>query len=127
MATLNWLLNSLPKASVILIKRMGSTTKDSKPIGFADICGNWVTENGTEFQIFSGGGKCFITFHKTYKWGKKIGKIKHFIHHVNNGEFYFTMDKMMYELWYSRADNTIRLKPVTYCTKKEYEFKITSL
>lgn len=106
---------------------MEKIDKDCKPIGFVDICGNWVTENGTEFQIFTGRGKCFITFHKTYKWGKKVDIIKHFIYHVNDGEFYFNMDKMMYELWYNRADNTIRIKPVTYCKRKEYNSKITTL
>lgn len=103
------------------------TNAENRPIEFADICGNWVTEEGTEFQIFAGGAVCFITFHKTYKWGKKVGKIKHFISHINNGEFYFQMDKKHYELWYNREADNIVLKPVTYCSRKQYKCNITTI
>jgi hypothetical protein len=100
---------------------MNEQIENDGDIGFRNLYGEWITEKGTEFRISGGKGMCFITFHKTYTWGKKKGEIKHFVHEVGGGEFYFEMDHTYYELMYIREQDTIELKACSYCSRKKYE------
>lgn len=102
-------------------------SKEKEEIGFQDLYGEWVTEKGTEFRISGGKSMCFITFHKTYTYGKKKGEIKHFISHIGVGSFYFEMDKTFYELTYVKEKDTIILKACSYCSRKKYDPKLPQI
>ncbi len=95
------------------------TKTEERPIGFRNLWGEWVTENGIEFRIFGNDTISFITFHKTYKWGKSIREIKHFINHINDGAFYFQMEKSIHELLYHPKTDSIEIKKVTSCIRKK--------
>lgn len=101
--------------------------EESRQISFRDIYGQWVTEKGTGFRISGGKGMCFITFHKTYTYGKKKGEIKYFVSHIGGGEFYFEMEHTYYELMYLKEQDTIELKACSYCSRKKYEPELPTL
>lgn len=90
-------------------------------IGFRNLYGEWVTENGTEFRISGGKGMCFITFHKSSTYGKKKGEIKYFVSHIGGGSFYFQMEKVFYDLLYIPVEDTIVLKACSFGKRKKYE------
>ena len=106
---------------------MGEQISKTEETGFKNLYGEWVTDKGTEFRICGGKGMCFITFHKTYTYGKKKGEIKHFIHEVGNGAFYFEMEQTHYELVYIKELDTIDLKACSFSSRKKYEPKLPVL
>jgi len=106
---------------------MDQKIENTTETGFRNLYGEWVTEKGTEFRISGGKGMCFITFHKTYTYGKKKGEIKHFIHENGNGEFYFEMEQTHYQLIYIKDQDTIELKACCYCSRKKYRPELPDL
>lgn len=87
-------------------------------ITYEHLCGKWSSPEFGDFIIFEYCDKYYISFHETYKWGKKIEEIKYFIWHVGNDEFYFEKGRKFYELWYNIEKSNIIIKLCDLCNRK---------